>query len=705
MKELRKWWFVFLSISLFCGGCTTYTLFPNTRSKASNEFIAGAAEIDITPHPGYPMGGFGGDAQIGTGIWTPLKARALYLKDSEGNPLVMVSCDLWSVPAGLTYRVIELLNQSPEKKYHIGTGQILLSATHTHHSQAAFASSMAYNLLASVEMGFDEKMFDFISQRLVHIVKKSIDEAEPAEIAYQKTSIAGWVRNRSIEAFRMVDEVDHQEIKKEVSHPEKYMEEGLPSFVDDAELFQAVDPYVYGLRITDKAANSLIAVNYFYSFHPTTIATTSPLYSADVLSIISSRLKSIYDCPILFYNGTEGDVSLNWKAQTIPESQRISEAISTLLIKNESWNKMDLSEGIKSSFKVLAMDDQDVSIPIKESLPPCYLLPHIRTARQPVPGMSILAGAEDGRTHLYHKGYKEGVKRDTSLIESQGEKPMALYDGAKDLTGSNFSLINIALTGAFKMIINMTSPRDVPIGVYRIGKFTMATIPGECTTVLGHRIKKSIRDGLQSHPDNPIVITSLTNEYLSYFTTPAEYSAQHYEGASTMYGFKSGNLLQEKLAQLSTKNEDIQLSYQKMIEGISLKNDFRNYVMRSDVSIDSLISILFSPEEIKDRYFLSSGFSDADFFWDFSENVERHYYPAVSVEYYDEDNHTFRPLNQSSDHMITYVDSVDLNNTHWRSIFFSKNMAHNAYRFKWKKADGSYAYSEKIKRLIKGQWR
>ncbi len=684
-------------------GCTRYTLYPKVTSESSDLLVAGAAEIDITPHPGYPMGGFGGDAQIGRGLWTPLKARALYLKDGNGNPLVMVSCDLWSVPAGLTYRIIELLNQSPEEKYHIGTGQILLSATHTHHSQAAFASSMAYNLLASVEMGFDKNMFDFISQRLVHIVKESIDRAQPAELQYQKTSIAGWVRNRSIEAFRMVDKKDQQEIMDQVSNPHRFMEDDLPSFVDDASLFQAVDPYIYGMKVTERDNGRLIALNYFYSFHPTTIATTSPLYSADVLSIISSRLKSRNDCPILFFNGTEGDVSLNWKAQTIPESQRISKAISTLLLKNTEWNTLNLSDGIITSFKVLSMDNQGVNIPITESLPSCYLDPHTPTARQPVPGLSILAGAEDGRTHLYEKGYREGVKRDTSLIDTQGEKPLALYDGAKDLTGSNFSLINIALTGAFKMIINMTSPRDVPIGVYRIGDFTMATIPGECTTVLGHRIKKSIREGLQSDPEDPIVITSLTNEYLSYFTTPAEFSAQHYEGASTMYGFKSGNLLQENLAHLTTENQDVSMPSQKMIQGIALKDDFRGYVMRSEISIDSIISVLFSPSEIKTRHFLSAVFQDADFFWSFSENMDRHYYPIVSLEYYDNELNRFRPVATSSDNFITYVEEVDLNRTTWRTVFFSESMKHDTYRFKWKRTDGSYAYSKSILKSVKGK--
>jgi neutral ceramidase len=47
-----------------------------------------------------------------------------------------------------------------------------------------------------------------------------------------------------------------------------------------------------------------------------------------------------------------------------------------------------------------------------------------------------------------------------------------------------------------------------------------------------------------------VAVISLANGYLNYITTWEEYSAQHYEGASTTYGPGSAGVIAEQLAQL-----------------------------------------------------------------------------------------------------------------------------------------------------------
>lgn len=44
----------------------------------------------------------------------------------------------------------------------------------------------------------------------------------------------------------------------------------------------------------------------------------------------------------------------------------------------------------------------------------------------------------------------------------------------------------------------------------------------------------------------------LADEYLSYVTTPEEYEAQAYEGASTIYGPWTGPVLQDALEEMTT---------------------------------------------------------------------------------------------------------------------------------------------------------
>src|SRR3954454_13286967 len=47
-----------------------------------------------------------------------------------------------------------------------------------------------------------------------------------------------------------------------------------------------------------------------------------------------------------------------------------------------------------------------------------------------------------------------------------------------------------------------------------------------------------------------VQLSGLADEYLSYFVTPEEYDAQHYEGGSTMYGREASVLMQEELVKL-----------------------------------------------------------------------------------------------------------------------------------------------------------
>jgi neutral ceramidase len=49
------------------------------------------------------------------------------------------------------------------------------------------------------------------------------------------------------------------------------------------------------------------------------------------------------------------------------------------------------------------------------------------------------------------------------------------------------------------------------------------------------------------------VVSGYANEYASYFTTPEEYGAQHYEGGTTVYGPASGPFLTGSLADLARR--------------------------------------------------------------------------------------------------------------------------------------------------------
>lgn len=78
----------------------------------------------------------------------------------------------------------------------------------------------------------------------------------------------------------------------------------------------------------------------------------------------------------------------------------------------------------------------------------------------------------------------------------------------------------------------------VDVQMLRIGQLLIATSPSEITTMSGRRW----RDAIQKHSKSILVneaipiVAGPANTYAHYVTTPEEYSAQRYEGGSTMFG-------------------------------------------------------------------------------------------------------------------------------------------------------------------------
>src|SRR4051794_3234101 len=85
----------------------------------------------------------------------------------------------------------------------------------------------------------------------------------------------------------------------------------------------------------------------------------------------------------------------------------------------------------------------------------------------------------------------------------------------------------------------------------RVADRLIVSVPGEMTSEMGRRLRKSVLDASAGTGGTTTVIAGLANEYADYFTTPEEYDAQHYEGGATIYGRASSVALQEALTALT----------------------------------------------------------------------------------------------------------------------------------------------------------
>src|SRR5690606_3272345 len=168
-----------MGLLLAAGGCATIegelpspVPRPPTQAVPQDGWLAGAAEIDVTPPPGYAMAGHSFEGAVALGVWTRLRAQALYVEDARGVPLVLVVGDLWAVEPGLLDRVAQRLHEHPGMQ-HVGREHLVIAATHTHHGPGLYSTSRTYSAFAAPEGGHDPGLFEALAARLAAAIAEA----------------------------------------------------------------------------------------------------------------------------------------------------------------------------------------------------------------------------------------------------------------------------------------------------------------------------------------------------------------------------------------------------------------------------------------------------------------------------------------------------------------------------------------------------
>ncbi|HMK60549.1 MAG TPA: neutral/alkaline non-lysosomal ceramidase N-terminal domain-containing protein [Dissulfurispiraceae bacterium] len=559
------------------------TLISPPTPMPTHKFLAGASSVDITPPPGYPMGGHSMAGKIGRGYWLRLNARSIFIEDPNGTRMALVSTDLWAMPAGLADRVAEIVSKG-RPECVISRSGLIIAATHTHQSPANFSTAPAYNAFAAPLPGFDPDLFEFLAKRIALSIDKACQNRQEAEVYFNQISTTvdvPFARNRSFEAFRADPESEDILLaNKELPVGAVTTEYPFP------DSYRAVDPTIRILRIKQKdKPYDDIAIAAFLAVHNTSMTHEAKVYSSDLFGAASLYLENNpavngaqKKLVVAIFNGAEGDISPAWEAQDRRDTLRLGKKLAERIMVAPLGKKLEGSLNYRfESFSIVNKCFPCDTGQWGDSFA-CPETHVLCTAESPMTGVGALGGAEDGRTFFYYLGCREGL-RDYSINTPHGNKRPMLnclgpavktilnsVSGHESPDYSNPGSSNEAwLTGIIADFDKL--PDTIPLGIYSIGKVTIATLPGEFTMVMGKRISDDIKRCQQeqmstaqhihqdekSSGDYSIVLIGLANEYLSYFTTPQEYQMQAYEGASTLYGVGSGELVRFHLAELSKK--------------------------------------------------------------------------------------------------------------------------------------------------------
>jgi neutral ceramidase len=532
---------------LATGGCGTVisgAVPPAEAPTPSGTVRVGAARVDITPPPGYPMGGHSIDGAVARGHWTRLYARTVYFEDASGRALALVSADLWSVPAGLADRAAEIVRKSPSTA-HLGREHVVVAATHTHHGPGGFSSCRLYNENASRLAGFDPDLFEFLATRIAESIRRAADARTEAVVRVPPAArVGGFWRNRSFEAFLRNPE------SLEVLEANAWIEakDASPEY-PDPRAWRGVDPRVRAL-VASRPDGSLIAVAAFAALHPTAIRADTEAYHGDLAGVATSlaerRLGALggRDVVVAFFNGAEGDVSPRWIRQDRGDAVAVGNRLAAEI------EKLATSAASSPPAKVELSTAFDV-VPLAGRAFVDDAGREVRTAPAPMSGFAQLGGAEDGRTLFHRLGWIEGVRGVRSpgyAVDGHGAKQPALDLPVDPWPLPWFVRLLIPRTTSFVRAADL--PQFAPLSVHRLGDVVLASLPGEFTATLGRRIERGIARAAAVDADR-VYLLGLAHEYVSYFATPEEFDAQHYEGASTLWGAQAGPFIGHELARLA----------------------------------------------------------------------------------------------------------------------------------------------------------
>jgi neutral ceramidase len=456
-----------------------------------------------------------GDARA-FGQHTRLFARAVVLQRGSRR-LALVAADLNMISGGMVAQAARRAGFDPR--------DVIVSASHTHAGPTGYSNFLfkdsAFPTAEAPDSGVSEPdpvLYTFLVDRLAVVLQRARADLAPAAAGWGHATLVGLTANRSLEAHL----ADHG---LAVARGEGRSEQ------DPEGVAHTIDPNVDVLRVDRLARGRRVPLGAWSTFanHGTVNRSTFGFYNADhhgaAARVFEDAVRRVGRVaprrPVVnvYGNSDAGDVSagLTRFGPAFAEEVGRREAHAMLAAWRRAGAGLTRHPRLELRWTRVCFCGQDT--------------PFGPLADHAVFGLSYLTGSEEGRGPLFDATGEiyEGRRLDAPL-GVQGVKVEARGDPDRTL-----------------------EPTAVPLTAARIGDRLVVTVPGEATAELGRRTRSAALAAARGTGIARVILAGYANEYASYFTTPEEYAAQHYEGGTTVYGPASGPFLTASLADLARR--------------------------------------------------------------------------------------------------------------------------------------------------------
>lgn len=520
----------------------------------------GTGIADITDDAiGLQMQGMADKSQKIRGVESRIYARAFVIAEVQTDTFVAIlNADIWAGTAALKTEVVKRLQaklKKPNGKPYYDDANVLISGTHTHSAPGGYTDHKLYE---DVGGGFDPCTFECIVFGMVAAIQKAHENLTPGKIYIGTTILPDCGRQRSLGAYLANPEPERKKYKSKTG--------------DKGD----TDKEMLLLKFVANDGNKPLGVLNWYAIHPTDRGQKNRYVTGDNKGYASERFENEMGTNhaaqktfvAAFANSNCGDVSGNVEFGAIPDGIHDKEhmqlhgekqymAAKDIFEgkgKNQEGKVVPLSElSGKIDYRHTRVQISNIKLSENIALSDTEIEIH-ESGQRTWPGalgLAFAAGSTEDSYPVFESigdwgvpsiPLEEGLPVDNDMPTSLKllmTGALAAHFGLPASIPSGFpqGQMHKPILLASGLLNPPITPNVVPLQIIQLGNLAVVAIPAEITTMAGRRLRDVIKYVLKENGIEPYVaLATYANEYSQYISTEQEYNAQHYEGASTLFG-------------------------------------------------------------------------------------------------------------------------------------------------------------------------
>lgn len=525
-------------------------------------FFVGAARTTIDgDFLGVGMLGYVQYQQTVEGARTPLSARAFYLRNTAGDRVAMVVCELAWITQAVRHTVLSRLERD-HPDLGLGGHNVLLSATHTHSGPGGYSHHLIYNLSIP---GFVPEVLEAISVAIVRAIVEASQSARPGRVSWARGEIPYHepvAFNRSLRAYLANPDV----APVDAAHPERATSRGMTV-----------------LRL-DRTDGAPIGALCWFGVHATSMHADNRLLDADNKGHAARQFEQTLaavnpEFVAAFAQTCPADVSPSsrWDAAAGVMSGPSQDAVANARLNGEIQYRYARQIYEAAAGQPVVGDRLVAHVRYQNHgrihVDPRHAFGEASAhTHRPRFELAMAMGTTDGRGPLFPfasavRMLNRAARHRRLMVERR--RPPEVRNVGRGGEGKVFPLVDLAgradgkLLGLFAADAPRVptwiypavaqlrararrgvpkrapwAPEVVPIQLVLIGPLAIAGLPGEPSTVAGRRLEHSLLRSLcnEDMGVDHVVVAGYANAYASYIVTFHEYQEQAYEGGSTLFG-------------------------------------------------------------------------------------------------------------------------------------------------------------------------